>query len=61
MIYSSCIDWRKFGKRLHNEIEKTGLSYRQLARDLGGPNHAMLHRVAHAKGDYQLDTPNAIG
>lgn len=43
------INWSRFGARIKREIEKTTLSYRDLAYELGGPSHATLNRITKGK------------
>jgi hypothetical protein len=49
MRSAGAVSWGTFGERLEKEIEKTGLSYRDLAEELDGPAHSTLHRIC--KGD----------
>lgn len=39
------IDWKRFGERIGREVDKCGLSYRELAEELGGITYASLNRV----------------
>lgn len=43
------VNWPKFGARIKREIEKTKMSYRDLAEDLNGPSHPTLNRIARGK------------
>lgn len=43
------VNWLRFGRRIDREIKKTGLSFRDLAHELGGPSAATLNRLCHSK------------
>lgn len=46
---SGFVSWKRFGMRLRNKVTKTGMSYRDLASDLGGISAPTLNRICHGK------------
>ena len=41
------IDWKRFGERVGRAVATSGMSYRELAEDMGGITYANLNRVVH--------------
>jgi hypothetical protein len=43
------VDWSRFGRRIAGEIDKTNMTFRELAAEMKGPSAPTLNRICHGK------------